>query len=106
MSYLSNYCRSKDTNAAPYSNLAIYDVIFAVKPRPQDLDLRNQTTPCVGESGHETTQVAPRATARVQNCVSGSYMEAIFELVANEESEIWTSLPHSFTKEGLLQLPG
>ena len=33
---------------------------------------------------------------------SGSYMDAIFKLVAHEESEIWTSLPHSFTKEVLL----
>ena len=46
------------------------------------------------------------ATARVQNGVSGSYMDAVFELVAHEESESWTSLPHSFTKEGLLQLLG
>ena len=46
--------------------------------------------------------------SRVQNGVSGSYMDAIFELVVHEKSEIWTSLPHSFTncKEGLLQLPG
>ena len=27
---------------------------------------------------------------------------AVFELVAHEESAIWTSLSHSFTKEGLL----
>ena len=39
-----------------------------------------------------------------QNGVSGSYMDAVFELVAHEESESWTSLPHSFTKESLLQL--
>ena len=38
--------------------------------------------------------------ARIQNGVSGSYMDAVFELVEHEE------LPHSFTKEGLLQLPG
>ena len=44
--------------------------------------------------------------ARVQNGVSGSYIDAVFELVAHEESDSWTSLPHSFTKEGLLQLPG
>ena len=37
--------------------------------------------------------------------VSGSYMDAVFELVAHEESEIWASIPHSFTKEDLLQLP-
>ena len=48
---------------------------------------------------------SPGATARVQNGVSGSYMDAV-ELVVNEKSESWTSLPHSFTKEGLLQLPG
>ena len=36
----------------------------------------------------------------------GSYMHAVFELSAHEASEIWTSLPHTFTKEGLLQLPG
>ena len=30
--------------------------------------------------------------ARVQNGVSGSYMDAIFELVAHEELEIWISL--------------
>ena len=47
------------------------------------------------------------ATARVQNGVSDSYRDAVFELVAHEESESWTSLPHSFTKEGqVLQLPG
>ena len=48
---------------------------------------------------------SPGATASVQNGVSGSYMDAV-ELVVNEKSESWTSLPHSFTKEGLLQLPG
>ena len=44
-------------------------------------------------------------TARVQDGVSGSYMDAVFELVAHEESEIWTSLPHNFTNEDLPQLP-
>ena len=34
--------------------------------------------------------------------VSGSYMDAVFKLVAHKESEIWTSLSHSFTKGGLL----
>ena len=43
--------------------------------------------------------------AHVQNGISGSYMDAVFELVAQEESETWINLPHSFTKEGLLQLP-
>ena len=33
-------------------------------------------------------------------------MDVVFELRAHEASEIWTSLPHTFTKEGLLQLPG
>ena len=42
----------------------------------------------------------------IQNGVSCSYVHAIFELVEHEESEIWTSLLHSFTKGGLLQLPG
>ena len=37
--------------------------------------------------------------------VASSYMDAAFELVVHEESEIWTHLLHSFTKEGLLQLP-
>ena len=30
------------------------------------------------------------------------YMDDVFELVAHKESEIWTSLPYSFTKEGIL----
>ena len=52
------------------------------------------------------TSFYPGRLARGQNSVSGSYMHAIFELKAHEASEIWTSLPHTFTKEGLLQLPG
>ena len=48
------------------------------------------------------SQGAPGATARVQSGVSGSYMDAVFKLMAHEKCEIWTSLPHSFTKEGLL----
>ena len=44
--------------------------------------------------------------ARVQNGVCGSYIDAVFELVAHEESEIWTSVSYSFTKEGILQLSG
>ena len=36
----------------------------------------------------------------------GSYVDAVFELRMHEASEIWTSLPHTFTKKGLLQLPG
>ena len=43
--------------------------------------------------------------ACVQNGLTGSYMDAIFEFVAHEESEIWTSLPHSFTEADLLQIP-
>ena len=35
------------------------------------------------------------------NGVSGSYMDAIFETRAHETLEIWASLPHAFTKEGL-----
>ena len=41
--------------------------------------------------------------ACVQNGISGSYMDAIFEFMVHE---IWTSLPHRFAMEGLLQLPG
>ena len=41
--------------------------------------------------------------ACAQNGIPGSYMEAVFKLVAHEESE---SLPHNFTKEGILQLQG
>ena len=41
-----------------------------------------------------------------QICIPGSYMDAIFEPVSHEESEIWTRLSHSFTKGGLLQLSG
>ena len=37
---------------------------------------------------------SPGATARVQNGVSGSYMDAVFKLVAHHESESWTSLYH------------
>ena len=40
------------------------------------------------------------ATTHIQNGVSGSHMDAV---LAHEES---TKLRHSFTKEGLLQLPG
>ena len=35
--------------------------------------------------------------AHVQNSVSGIYMDAVFKLVAHEESEIWTSLPYRDT---------
>ena len=45
---------------------------------------------------------APSIKACVQNGVSGSYMGAVFELVARKEFEIWTGLPRSFAKEGLL----
>ena len=34
-----------------------------------------------------------------QNGNSGSYMDAVFELVADDEPEIWTSLPHCLTKD-------
>ena len=40
---------------------------------------------------------APTKHVRGQNGVSGSYMHAVFELRAHEASEIWTSLPHTFT---------
>ena len=42
-------------------------------------------------------------TPAIQDGVSYCYMDSVFELVANEESEIWISLPHSFMKRGLLQ---
>ena len=42
----------------------------------------------------------------IQDGVPGSYMLAVFKHVAHEETEIWTSLSHSFTKGGLLQLHG
>ena len=38
--------------------------------------------------------------ARVQNGVTVSCMDAVLKLVAHEELEIWTRLPHSFAKEG------
>ena len=38
--------------------------------------------------------------------ISGSYMDAAFEPVEHDESEVSTSLPHSLTKGGLLQLSG
>ena len=34
------------------------------------------------------------------------YMDSVFELVVHDELEIWTSLPHTFMKRALLQLPG
>ena len=55
---------------------------------------------------HTSPYGAP--TKHVVKMVSlhGSYMHAIFKLKAHEASEIWTGLPHTFTKEGLLQLSG
>ena len=44
--------------------------------------------------------------APVQNGISGCYIDTVFEFMAHKESEIWTSLSHSFIKEGLLQLLG
>ena len=38
--------------------------------------------------------------AHVQNGVSSSYMDAVFKLMAHQESEIWTSLPQ-FYQESL-----
>ena len=35
---------------------------------------------------------------RVQNGDSDSYMDAVFELLAQKEAEIWTSLLHCFIK--------
>ena len=44
--------------------------------------------------------------ACVKNDVSGGYMDDVFKCVARKQSEIWTSLSHSFIKEVLPQLPG
>ena len=60
---------------------------------------------CIRISNVSDTLLASDGKACVQNRVSGSYMDAVFKFVENEDSEIWTCLPHSFTKEGLLQLP-
>ena len=46
------------------------------------------------------------ATARVQNGVSGSYRDAVFELVAHEESDSWTSLPHSLPRKAYYSSQG
>ena len=51
----------------------------------------------------------PRASggkARVQNGVSGCCSGAVFEVIADEESEVWINLSCSFIKGGLVQLPG
>ena len=44
------------------------------------------------------------------HCISGvgvcGRMWMRFELVVRKKSEIWASLPYSFTKKVLLQLPG
>ena len=42
---------------------------------------------------------ASGGTAHVQNGISGSYVDAIFEVVEHEESGMWTSLPHSLPKK-------
>ena len=51
------------------------------------------------------TPPVPGGKAVVQNGVS-AYMHAVFDLIAYEELENWASLSHSFTEQGLLQLPG
>ena len=51
-------------------------------------------------------KITSLAVACVHNSVSCSCMHAIFKRVAHEESMIWTSRSHTFTKEDLLQLPG
>ena len=51
------------------------------------------------------TPPVPVGKAHVQNG-SRAYMHAVFDLIAHEELENWASLSHSFTKQGLLQLPG
>ena len=47
-----------------------------------------------------------RRETRDQNGVPGSYMDVFFELMVHEELEVWASLLHSFTKGGLVKLPG
>ena len=50
---------------------------------------------------------APGGKARVQNGASVvTCTDVVFELIAHGELENWTSLSHSFTKEGVLQLLG
>ena len=41
---------------------------------------------------------APGGKPRVQNGDSDSYMDAVFELLAQKEAEIWTCLLHGFIK--------
>ena len=46
------------------------------------------------------TKHVVKMTSLVVTCMPSSNFKA------HEASEIWTSLSHTFTKEGLLQLPG
>ena len=52
----------------------------------------------------------PIALKELRHCIqigtSGSHRDVVFELVAHEEPDIRTSLSHTFTKEGLLELLG
>ena len=48
----------------------------------------------------------PGGKARVQNGVSGSLLGAVFEVVADKESEVLTNLSRGCIKGNLLQLPG
>ena len=50
--------------------------------------------------------LGPWGPPGIQNGVSYCFVDAVFEAVVREESSIWTSLPHHFSKRGLLQLPG
>ena len=47
---------------------------------------------------------APGGKACVQNGISGSYLNAVFEFRVHKASDIW--ILHNFTKVGLLQLLG
>ena len=60
---------------------------------------------CFGGGGEGHFYGAPPPGA-CSNGVSGSNMDAVFEVVVHEESEIWTCLLHGLATEGLLQLPG
>ena len=51
------------------------------------------------------TYILPN-TPHIKDGISTRLIDSVFKLVAHKESEVWTSPSHSFTKEGLLQLPG
>ena len=44
----------------------------------------------------------PGGKARVQNCVSGSCLGAVFKVMADEESEVWTICHVLLSREAYL----